>query len=148
MLRGKETSGPPEAGVVDVGNDEFAGGGVAVEGEVDAAEAHGSGTGENGRAAPGANAHSVLVGALGNVVAGPKGPDDAAHGFGKTAEVVGFLVILQKTVHLHHFRGNHDVGGRPADPAVAVARGIEAALVVEGRLDGELLALGVASGPF
>jgi hypothetical protein len=76
------------------------------------------------------------------------GADDAGHRLGERAHEEGVGRIGQEAAHLHHLGGDDDVGGVAADILVGVAGRPERTLVVDGRLDGELVAFLELPRPF
>ena len=77
------------------------------------------------------------------VIASVHRADDAGQRLAKGSGIEARTLVREQTPHLHHLGRDDDVGGVATDESVGIARGGKgsdrAVLVVEGRLDGELV---------
>ena len=140
VFGGEKLLGPGQPGVVDVGDHQQSRTAGAVDGVVDGAQSHGTHAREDGQLAAFDDAHAVLVAAAGGVVVGMEGAHDAGHGFGNGPVEEGVARVGQQIAGGHDLLRDHHVGGVAADVLVGVTGGGERALVVDGGLDGELVA--------
>ena len=140
-----QACGAVQAGLVDVRHDEERRMPVlTIQHIIDHRQSHGADARKQRQAAAVLDLHRVYVGSGRGVVAGVHGADDAAQGLAQRSGIEAFALEGEQATHLHHLRGNDDIGRVPADVLVGVAgsgkhadRGIR---IVEGRLDGELVA--------
>jgi len=83
------------------------------------------------------------IGTLMGVIAGMHGADHAGQRLAKGSGIEARTLVREQTPHLHHLGRDDDVGGVATDESVGIARGGKGsdrtALIVKGRLDGELV---------
>ena len=140
LLGREELGGAVEARLVDVGDHHAGGAHVAMDRIGERAEAHRARAGHDGEVAALADAHAVDVVGHRGMVGGVERADRAAHGLDERRLVVGLAVIGEEAVGVEDLHRKDAVGGVSAAELVGVAGRIHGALVVEGGLDGELLA--------
>ena len=123
---------------VDVSDDHHTGFPVAVQGIGQRTESHRTGTGHDCQLPAFTDAHFMLVNTHLGVVSGMESTDGAAHRLCKRSFIVCLAFIDQQAAALHYLCGKDAVGGIAAAELIGVAGAPHGALVVQGRLLGEL----------